>query len=82
MLLHDSKTSEILDEMKEFGVNTENNELLHIVKIPEAFEDYSKMILDKVEGLPAEAKIRVISTHYFDFNTEEKLTEWQKLNNV
>ena len=66
------KPQKILDGMKEFGINTENNELLHIVKIPEAFEDYSKMILDKVEGLPAEAKIRVISTHYFDFNTEEK----------
>ena len=66
------KPQKILDEMKGFGINIENNELLHIVEIPEAFEDYSKMILDKVEGLPEEAKIRVISTHYFDFNTEEK----------
>ena len=49
------KPQKILDEMKEFGINTENNELLHIVEIPEAFEDYSKMILDKVEGLPEEA---------------------------
>jgi hypothetical protein len=62
----------ILDGMKEFGINVENNELLHIVEIPEKFEDYSKMILDKVEKLPEESKIRVISTHYFDFNTEEK----------
>ena len=60
------KPQKILDEMKGFGINTENYELLHIVKIPEAFEDYSKMILDKVEGLPEEAKIRVISTHYFE----------------
>ena len=66
------KPQKILDEMKEFGINTENNERLHIVEIPETFEDYSKMILDKVETLPEEAKIRVISTHYFDFNTEEK----------
>ena len=62
----------ILDEMKEFGINIENNELLHIVEIPKEFEDYSKMILDKVKALPEDAKIRVISTHYFDFNTEEK----------
>ena len=41
------KPQKILDEMKGFGINTENNELLHIVKIPEAFEDYSKMILDR-----------------------------------
>ena len=63
----------ILNEMKEFGIDTEGqSEFLHIVEIPEKFEDYSKMILDKVEALPEEAKIRVISTHYFDFNTEEK----------
>ena len=66
------KPQKIRDEMKAFGINVENNELLHIVEIPEKFEDYSKMILDKVEALPEEAKIRVISTHYFDFNTEEK----------
>ncbi|MDA0756406.1 MAG: MEDS domain-containing protein [Crenarchaeota archaeon] len=66
------KSQKILGEMREFGINTENNELLHIVDIPNTFENYSKMILDKVEALPEEAKIRVISTHYFDFNTEEK----------
>ena len=63
----------ILDEMKEFGIEDGgNNELLHIVEIPEKFEDYSDMILDKVKGLPEEAKIRVVSTHYFDFDSEEK----------
>ena len=41
-------------------------------EIPEKFEDYSKMILDKVEGLPEGSKIRVVSTHYFDFDSEEK----------
>ena len=30
------------------------------------------MILDKVEGLPEGSKIRVVSTHYFDFDTEDK----------
>ena len=63
----------ILDEMKEFGIEDGgNNELLHIVEIPEKFEDYSDMILDKVKGLPEEAKIRVVSTHYFDFDSEDK----------
>ena len=64
---------EILHQMKEFGIDTEaKSELLHIVKIPEKFEDYSKMILEKVDELPHDSKIRVISTHYFDFNSEEK----------
>ena len=42
--------------MKEFGINVENNELLHIVEIPKEFEDYSKMILDKVKALPEEVQ--------------------------
>ena len=63
----------IADEMKEFGIDIEaNKELIHIVKIPERFEDYSKMILDKVDSLPENSKVRVVSTHYFDFNTEKK----------
>ena len=63
----------IAGEMKEFGIDIEaNKELIHIVKIPERFEDYSKMILDKVDSLPENSKVRVVSTHYFDFNTEKK----------
>lgn len=62
----------VLNEMKEFGIDTENNDLLHIVNIPEKFEDYSAMILDKVRALPEQSKIRVISTHYFDFSNEKK----------
>ncbi len=59
--------------MKEFGIDTEaNSKFLHIIKIPEKFEDYSKMILDKVDELPRDTTIRVISTHYFDFNSETK----------
>ena len=59
--------------MKEFGIEDGgNNKLLHIVEIPEKFEDYSDMILDKVKGLPEEAKIRVVSTHYSDFDSEDK----------
>ena len=30
------------------------------------------MILDKVDSLPEDSKVRVVSTHYFDFNSEEK----------
>ena len=64
---------EILHQMKEFGIDTEaNSEFLHIIEIPEKFEDYSKMILEKVDELPHNSKIRVISTHYFDFNSETK----------
>ena len=34
--------------MAEHGIEDgANNELLHIVEIPEKFEDYSNMILDK-----------------------------------
>ena len=63
----------ILSKMKEFGIDTEGcSEFLHMVKIPEKFEDYSKMILGKVDGLPHDSQIRVISTHYFDFNAAKK----------
>ena len=62
-----------LVQMKEFGIDTEaSKEFLHMVKIPEKFEDYSKMILDKVDELPRDSQIRVISTHYFDFNSEKR----------
>ena len=64
-------SEKILRQMKEFGVEV-NSEYLHIVEIPEKFEDYSKMILDKVDGLPHDSEIRVLSTHHFDFDSEEK----------
>ena len=36
------KPEEILNQMKEFGIDTEaNSEFLHVIKIPEKFEDYS-----------------------------------------
>jgi len=64
---------QILSKMKEFGIDTEAcSEFLHIIKIPEKFEDYSKMILGKVDELPRDSQIRVISTHYFDFNSEKR----------
>jgi hypothetical protein len=64
---------EILDKMKKFGIDAEAcSEFLHVIKIPEKFEDYSKMILAKVDELPRDSQIRVISTHYFDFNSEKR----------
>tara|TARA_B100000586_G_C19933325_1_gene352314 strand:+ start:159 stop:710 length:552 start_codon:yes stop_codon:yes gene_type:complete len=64
---------EILNQMKEFGIDTEaSSEFLHVIKIPEKFEDYSKMILGKVDELPRNSVIRVVSTHYFEFNSESK----------
>ena len=63
----------VLNQMKKFGIDTEaSKEFLHIVEIPEKFEDYSKMIIGKVDGLPHDSTIRVLSTHYFDFNSEKK----------
>jgi len=64
---------ETLDKMKEYGIDTEAcSKFLHIIKIPEKFEDYSKMILAKVDELPRDSQIRVISTHYFDFDSEKR----------
>ena len=63
----------VLNQMKEFGIDTEaSSKFLHLVKIPEKFEDYSKMILAKVDELPRSSQIRVVSTHYFDFNSEKR----------
>ena len=63
----------ILDKMKKFGVDTEAySKFLHIIKIPEKFEDYSKIILGKIDTLPHDSQIRVISTHYFDFNSKKR----------
>jgi len=64
---------EILNKMKEFGIDTEAcSKFLHVIRIPEKFEDYSKMILAKVDELPRDSQIRVISTHYFDFNSKKR----------
>jgi len=63
----------VLAQMNEFGIDTEaHSKFLHIIKIPEKFEDYSKMILGKVDELPHDSQIRVISTHYFDFDSEKR----------
>ena len=70
----------ILGAMKEYGIDVEaNSKFLHVIKIPEKFEDYSKMILDKVDELPRDSQIRVISTHYFDFDSEARTDRMAKI---
>lgn len=70
------------DRMKKFGIEINNNiknGLLNIVKIPKEFEEYEKMIMGKVESLPQDGKIRVVSTHYFDFNKERKTESMEEI---
>ena len=75
-------TEKLKENMKEFGIDVQNNiekGLLNIVPIPKKFEDYEKMISAKVESLPQDGKIRVVSTHYFDFNTDKKTESMQEI---
>ena len=70
------------DRMEKFGIEINNNiknGLLNIVQIPKEFEDYEKMIMGKVESLPQDGKIRVVSTHYFDFNTDKKTESMEEI---
>ena len=69
-------------KMEKFGIDVNNNiqnKLLNIVLIPKQFEEYEKMIMSKVESLPQDVKIRVVSTHYFDFNTDKKTESMEKI---
>ena len=70
------------DRMAKFGIEINNNiknGLLNIVQIPKEFEEYEKMIMGKVESLPQDGKIRVVSTHYFDFNKERKTESMEEI---
>jgi hypothetical protein len=70
------------ENMKKFGIDVDTsieNGLLNVVKIPKEFEDYEKMIMDKVKSLPQDGKIRVVSTHYFDFNKEAKTESMEEI---
>ena len=70
------------DRMAKFGIEINNNiknGLLNIVQIPKEFEEYEKMIMGKVESLPQDGKIRVVSTHYFDFNKEKKTESMEEI---
>ena len=70
------------DRMEKFGIEINNNiknGLLNIVQIPKEFEEYEKMIMSKVESLPQDGKIRVVSTHYFDSNKERKTESMEEI---
>jgi len=70
------------ENMEKFGIDVKNNiekQLLNIVPIPKEFEDYEKMISPKVESLPRDGKIRVVSTHYFDFGSEKNTESMEKI---
>ena len=70
------------DRMEKFGIDVSNNiqnKLLNIVPIPKEFEEYEKTIMSKVESLPQDVKIRVVSTHYFDFNTDKKTESMEEI---
>ena len=70
------------ERMKDFGILVEkniSNKLLNIVPIPKTFEEYEKMIEEKVASLPKNEVIRVVSTHYFDFDNERKTESMQKI---
>ena len=70
------------ERMINFGIDVNNNiqnDLLNIVLIPEEFEEYEKMIMGKVKSLPQDVKIRVVSTHYFDFNTDKKTESMEEI---
>ena len=53
---------------------------LQVNEINIKFEEYEKMIMEKVESLPQDVKIRVVSTHYFDFNTDKKTESMEEIN--
>jgi hypothetical protein len=77
-----SNPEKLKESMEKFGINVKNNienGLLNIVPIPKEFEDYEKMISAKVESLPKDKKIRVVSTHYFDFNSEKKTESMEQI---
>ena len=70
------------EKMKVFGIDVKNNVEngnLNIVPIPKEFEEYEKIIMKKVEGLPQDGKVRVVSTHYFDFNSEKKTESMEEI---
>lgn len=61
--------------MNDFGIDVEKyekNDLLTLFEMPKTMEKYSKIILDKVFELKnVPKKIRVVSTHPFDFNDKK-----------
>ena len=70
------------EKMNQFGIKVDENienELLNLVKIPKKFEEYEEMIMGKVKSLPQDKKIRVVSTHYFDFDSAKKTQSMEEI---
>jgi hypothetical protein len=68
--------------MGDFGIPVNENiknEMLNIVPISKNFTEYSEMIEKKVASLPKDESIRVVSTHYFDFNSDTKTETMEKI---
>jgi len=77
-----NESERVKEGMKEFGIPVEKHietNLLNIIPIPKTFEEYEKMIEEKVASLPKNETIRVVSTHYFDFDSEIKTESMQKI---
>ena len=73
---------ELKKRMQDFGIPVNENiqnGVLNIVPIPKTFEAYSKMIEQKVASLPKNEPIRVVSTHYFDFDSDKKTESMEKI---
>jgi len=77
-----NEIEKIKERMEEFGISVEENvenKMLNFVQIPKTFEDYEKMIEEKVASLPKDEEIRVVSTHYFDFDTTKRTESMEKI---
>lgn len=73
---------QVIARMKQFGIKTDENikdKKLNIIQIPETFEEYAKVIEEKVTSLPKKEAIRVISTHYLDFDSDKKTQEMEEI---
>ena len=77
-----NEPEELKKRMQGFGIPVDENiqnGVLNIITIPKTFEEYSKMIEQKVASLPKNETIRVVSTHYFDFDSDTKTESMEKI---
>ena len=68
--------------MQDYGISVNESiqkEMLNIVPISKSFDEYSKMIEQKVASLPKDETVRVVSTHYFDFDSDKKTESMEKI---
>lgn len=77
-----NEPDQVIARMKKFGINIKENirdKKLNIIQIPETFKEYSEIIEEKVLSLPKKEAIRVISTHYLDFDSEKKMERMEEI---